>query len=121
MQMKWMDQPHVSRPPPRRPRVGGLLARVAQQAEEELLERVGAVAAAAAAAAVDGPQPGVHLLLRDEVQLLERVGALGTGSLHALVLHKYFIAQSLLANMSRQDFFCKAFKASEKRKLSTAL
>ena len=97
-----MDQPHVPRPPPRRPRVGGLLARVAQQAEEELLERVGAVAAAAAAAAVDGPQPGVHLLLRDEVQLLEGVGALGMmGSLNALVIIHGMVIKILFAKISR--------------------
>ena len=72
------NRPHVSsRPSPRRPRVGRLFPRVAEQAQEQLLERVGAVAApAAAAAAVYRPEAGVHLLLRDEVQLLEGVGAL---------------------------------------------
>ena len=44
--------PRGSGPPPRRPRVGRLFARVAEEAEEQLLERVGAVAAAAVAAAV---------------------------------------------------------------------
>ena len=61
-----MNQPHVSRPAPRRPRVGRLFARVAEEAEEQLFQRIGAVAApASATAAVDRPEPGVHLLLRD--------------------------------------------------------